>query len=140
MVQTEHKAEHKPPPIAHTSPIRNTSENLSSVLFNRTLCYIRHLLDPYKQNSSDSLITTLTHLIHCCDRTHKLLQSLELDSQGIAQSSQAIQTALESTTNLFNSTSLQEVYTQVLQTSSILTPMEHYLTLLTYINFNLQYK
>ena len=39
-VQTEHKAEHKPPPVEHTSPIRNTSETLSSVLNNRTLCDI----------------------------------------------------------------------------------------------------
>ena len=27
MVQKEHKAEHKPPAIEHTSPIRNTPEN-----------------------------------------------------------------------------------------------------------------
>ena len=80
MVLTEHKAEHKPPPIEHTSPIRNTSEKLSSVLNNRTLHDLTHLLDPYKRNPSDSLITTLTHLIHCYDRTHKLLQSLDLDS------------------------------------------------------------
>ena len=32
MVQTENKAEHKPPPIELISPIRNTSEKLSSVL------------------------------------------------------------------------------------------------------------
>ena len=28
MVQTEHNAEHRPPPIEHTSPIRNTSETV----------------------------------------------------------------------------------------------------------------
>ena len=48
MVQTEQKAEHKPPPIEHTSPIRNTPEKLSSVLKNRTIRDITHLLDLYK--------------------------------------------------------------------------------------------
>ena len=103
MVQPEQKAKHKPPPIEHSSPIRNTPEKLSSVLNSRTIKDITHLLDPYKRNSSDTLITTLTHKIHCYDRTHKLLQSLDLDSQRITQSSQAIQSALESMTTLFNS-------------------------------------
>ena len=58
MVQTEQKAEHKTPPIEHTSTIRNTPEKLSSVLNNRTVKDITHLLDPYKRNSSDTLITT----------------------------------------------------------------------------------
>ena len=80
MIQTEQKAEHKPPPIENASPIRNTPEKLSSILNNRTIRYIRNLLDPYKRNSSDTLITTLTHIIHCYDTTHKLLQSLDLDS------------------------------------------------------------
>ena len=61
MVQTEHKAEHKPPPIEHTSPIRNTSEKVSSVLNNRTLRDISHLLDTYKRNSSDSS-SPLSHI------------------------------------------------------------------------------
>ena len=64
MVQTEHKAELNPPPIEHTSPIRHTPEKFSSVLNNRTLRDITHLLDTYKRNSSDSPITTLTHIIH----------------------------------------------------------------------------
>ena len=106
MVQTENKAEHKPLFIEHTSPIRNTPEKRSSVLNIRTLRDITHQLDPYKRNSSDSLITTLTHIIPCYDRTHKLLQSLDLDSQRITQSSQAIQSALESMTTLFNTTNL----------------------------------
>ena len=103
MVQTEHKVEHKPPPIEHASPIRNTSEKLSSVLKIRTLRNITHLLDPYKRNPCDSLITTLTHIIHSHDRTHthRLLQSLDLDSQRITQSSQGKQSALESMTTLF---------------------------------------
>ena len=107
MVQTEHKAEHKPLPIEHTSRFRNTPEQLSSVLNNRTVRDITHRLDPYKRNSSDSLITTFTHIIHYYDRTHELLQSLDLDSQRITQSSQAIQSALESMTFLFSSTNLQ---------------------------------
>ena len=102
LVQTEHKPEHK----SHTSPIRNTPDKLSSVLNNRTLRDITNLLDPYKRNSSDTPITTLTHTLHCYDRTHKLLQTLDLDSQRITQSSQAIQSALESKTTLFNSTNL----------------------------------
>ena len=106
MVQSEQKAEHKPPPSEHISPIRNTPEKLSSVLNTRTIKDITHLLDPYKRNFSDTLITTLTHTINCYDRTHKLSQSLDLDSQRITQSSQAIQSALESITTLFNSTKL----------------------------------
>ena len=103
MVQSEQLSEHKPPPI---EPIRNTPEKFSSVLKTRTIKDITHLLDPYKRNSSDTLITTLTHSIHYYDRAHKLLQSFDLDSQRIAQSSQAIQSALESITTLFTSTNL----------------------------------
>ena len=95
MAQTEHRAERKQPPIEHISPIRITPENFSPVIENRTLRDITHLLDPYKRNSSDSPITTLTHILHCYDRTHKLLQSLDLNSQRIIQSSQAIQSTLE---------------------------------------------
>ena len=47
MVQTEHKAEHKPHPIEHTSPIQIIPETLSSVLNNRTLRDKTHLLDTY---------------------------------------------------------------------------------------------
>ena len=106
MVETENKSEHKLPPIERTSPIRNTPEKFSSVIQNRTNRDITQLLDPYKRNPSDSLITTLTHLIHCYDPLHKLLQSLDLDSQRITRSSQAKQSALESITILFNSTNL----------------------------------
>ena len=73
---------------------------------NRTLRDNTNLLDPYKRNPSDTPITTLTHILHCYDRTHKLLQTLILDSQYITQSSQAIQAALESITTLFNSSNL----------------------------------
>ena len=102
MVQAEHKTEHK----SHTSPIRNTPDKLSYVLDNRALRDISNLLDPYKRNPSGPPITTLTHILHCYDRTHKILQTIDLDSQRITQSSQAIQSALESITTLFNSTNL----------------------------------
>ena len=102
MVQAEQKTEHK----SHSSPMKNTPDKLSSVLNNRTLRDITNLLDPYKRNLSETPITTLTHILHCYDRTHKLFQTLDLDSQRITQSSQAIQSALESITTLFNSTDL----------------------------------
>ena len=103
MAQAELKTEHK----LHISPIRNTPDKLSSVMNNRTLRDITNLLDPYQRNPSETPITTLTHILHSYDRTHKLLQTLELDSQRITQSSQAIQySALESITTLFNSTNL----------------------------------
>ena len=102
MVQAEQKSEHKVP----SSPIKNTPDKLSSVLNNRTLRDITNLLDPYKRTPSETPIITLTHILHCYDRTHKLLQTLDLDSQRITQSSQAIQFALEFITTLFNSTNL----------------------------------
>ena len=60
MVQTEQKAEHKPPPIEHTSPIRNTPEKHSSVLNSRTIKDITHLLYPL----NESLLTLLSLLSH----------------------------------------------------------------------------
>ena len=87
--------------------MKNTPDKFSSVLNNRTLRDITNLLDPYKRNPSGTPITTLTHILHCYDRTHKLLQTLDLDAQRITQSSQAIESALESITTLFNSTNLQ---------------------------------
>ena len=102
MVQAEQKSEHKLP----SSPTKNTRDKLSSVLNNRALCDMTNLLDPYKRTPSETPITTLTHILHCYDRTHKLLQTLDLDSQRITQSSQAIQSTSESITTLFNSTNL----------------------------------
>ena len=81
MVQAEHKTEHK----SHTSPIRNTPDKHSSVLNNRTLRDITNLLNPSKRNPSETPNTTLTLIPHCYDRTHKLLQTLDLDSQRITQ-------------------------------------------------------
>ena len=105
MVQTEQKAERKPPTTEHTSPIRNNPEKLSYVLNNRTLREIDHLMEPYKQNSSDSAVTTLTHLVHSYERIHKLLQSLDIDSQRITQSSNTITSTLTSINNIFSSRS-----------------------------------
>ena len=102
MVQAEQRTEHK----SHSSPIKNAPEKLSSVLNNRTLRDMTKLFEPYKRNPSETPITTLTHILHCYDRTHKLLQTLHLDSQRITQSSQAIQSALETITSFFNSTNL----------------------------------
>ena len=95
--QTEHNTTHSkdqtPPNISHETPPplspppTNLNKNLLllnihhpstilpkfySVLQNRTIPDFTQLLDPNKRNPSDSLITTLTHLIHCYDRTHKL--------------------------------------------------------------------
>ena len=86
MVQTEQKrtySDHKSatkPPIKHS---QTTSEKLSTMLNNCTLKNLTQMLDPYKQNPSDSPITTLIRLIHCYDRISKLLQTLDLDSQRI---------------------------------------------------------
>ena len=56
------KAKRKPPTPEHTSSVRNDPEKLTDVLNNRTLRKIDHLKEPYKQNPSDTGITTLTHL------------------------------------------------------------------------------
>ena len=81
---------------------QTTTEKLATILNIRTLKDLTQMLDPYKRNPSDSPITTLNHLIHCHNRTSKLLQALDLDSQRLTQSSQAIQSALESMNFLFN--------------------------------------
>ena len=111
MVQAEQKTEHK----SHSSPIKNAPDKLSSVLNDRTLRDMTNLFEPYKRNASETPITTLTHILHCYGRTHKLLQTLNLNSQRITQSSQAIQSALETITTLFNSTNLHYTLLQVIQ-------------------------
>ena len=103
MVKTEQKSTEQKHSFQDKSPIKQTtSEKLSTMLNIRTLKDLTQMLEPYKRNPSDSPILTLTHLIHCYDRTPQLLQTLDLDSQRITQSSQAIQFALESMTTLFN--------------------------------------
>ena len=104
MVQNDIKSKNKNP--EHTLPVRNTSEKLSTLLNTRILREVTQLLDPYKQNPPDSIITTLTHIIYCHNRTHKFIRLLDLDSQRNKQSSQAIQYALDSMTSPFNSTNL----------------------------------
>ena len=85
------------------SPVKQTtSEKRATILNNRTIKDLTHMLDPYKRNSPDSPITTLNHLKHCHNRTSQFLQILDLDSQRITQSSQAIQSALLSMDTLFN--------------------------------------
>ena len=106
MVETENKSEHNFPLVEHTSPFCNTSDKLSSMLNNRTICDIRQLPDPYKLSTSVSIITTLTHLIHCHDRPQKLLRTMDFDLQPITQSAQVLQSALDSVNTLFNSTNL----------------------------------
>ena len=76
MVQAEQKNEHK----SHSSPIKNTPDTLSSVLNNRALRDMTNLLEPNKRNPSETPITTLTHILHCYDRTHKLLQTFDLET------------------------------------------------------------
>ena len=81
MVQAEQKIEHK----SHASPIKNATDKLSSVLNNRTLRDMANLLELYKRNFSETPITTLTHILHCYDRTHKHLQTLDLLHQTLLQ-------------------------------------------------------
>ena len=90
MVQTEQKTERKPPTTEHSSPIPNAPQKLSYSFNNRTLREIDYLMEPYKKNSSHSATTTLTQLVHSFERIHKLLQSLDVDSQSISQSSKTI--------------------------------------------------
>ena len=107
LVQTEQKySDHKSSTKSPVKHSQTTSEKLSTKLNNRTLKDLTQMLDPYKRNQSDSPITTLNHLIHCYDKTSKLLQTLDLDSQRITQSSQVIQSALDSMNTLFSTFNL----------------------------------
>ena len=106
MVQTEQKKERKPPTTEHTPPIRNAPEKLSYVLNNHTLREIDHLMEPYEQNYSDTAITTLTNPVHSFERIHKLIQSLDLDSQRITQSSKTSTSTLTSINTIFSSLNL----------------------------------
>ena len=69
-----------------------TTDKLNNVLTSRTLRGLTYKLDPYKKNTSDSPLSTLTHILVCYDHTLKILQLLDIDSQRITQSSKAIQT------------------------------------------------
>ena len=75
-------------------PPTTTTDKLNNVLTSRTLRDLTYRLDPYKKNPTDSSPTTLTLILECYDKTLKILQSLEIDSQRITQSSKAIQKTL----------------------------------------------
>ena len=81
----------------HYTPKQSTTttDKLNNVLTSRTLRDLTYKLDPYKMNPSDSPLTTLTHILECYDHTLKILQSVDIDSQRVTQSSKAIQTTLE---------------------------------------------
>ena len=78
-----------------------TTDKLNNVLTSRTLPDLTHKLEPYKKNPSDSPLATLTHILDCYDHTLKILQSLDIDSQRITQSSKAIQTTLDNSNIVF---------------------------------------
>ena len=79
-----------------------TTDKLNNVFTSRPLRDLTYKLDPYKKNPSDSPLATLTHLLDCYDHTLKILQSLDLDSERITQSSKAIQTTLENVDFVFS--------------------------------------
>ena len=109
MDQTEQKrtySNHKSLPKSPIKHSQTTNQKLSTILNKPTLKNLTQMLNPYKRSPSDSPITTLNHLIHCYDRISKLLQTLDIDSQRITQSSQAIQSALYSMNTLFNTFNL----------------------------------
>ena len=81
-------------------PPTTTTDKLINVLTSRTLRDLTYKLDPDKKNPTDSPLTTLTHILECYDHTLKILQSLDIDSQRITQSSKAIQT-LENLNTVF---------------------------------------
>ena len=97
------------------------------MLNNRTLKDLTQMLELYKQNPSDSPINTLNYLIHWYERTSKLLQTLDLHSQRITQSSQAIQSALESMNTLFKTVHLHHFVSQVIQISHFCTILDTFL-------------
>ena len=63
-------------------------------------------MEPYKQNSFDAAVTTLTHLVHSYERLHNILQSLDLDSKRTTQSSKTKTSTLTSMNTIFSSVNL----------------------------------
>ena len=80
MVQAEQKTEHK----SHASPIKNTPDKLSSIKQSNTSrqqIYLNPINEtPLKHLSQHS------HIYYTATTEHKLLQTLDLDSQRITQS------------------------------------------------------
>ena len=74
-----------------------TTDKLNNVLASRTFRDITYQHDPYTQSPSDSPLTTRHN------HTLKILQSLDIDSQRITQSSKAIQTILKNLSTVFSS-------------------------------------
>ena len=68
-------------------PPTTTTEKLNNVLTSRTHRDLTYKLDPHKKNPTDSSPTTPTHILECYDNTLKILESLDIDSQRITQSS-----------------------------------------------------
>ena len=83
-------------------PPTTTTDKLNNVLTSRTFRDLTYKLDPYRKNPTDSSLTTLTHFLGCYDNTLKILQSLDIDPQRIAQSSKAIQKTLENLNIVFS--------------------------------------
>ena len=81
----------------------STTDKLTNILNSRTLRDVTHKHGPYKMKPSDSQIKTLTHISDCYDHTYKAMQSLNIDSQRITQSSKGIQASFENLNTLFNS-------------------------------------
>ena len=112
MVNSERSSEHKSTYIErdrvererYTSPSRTsqtTTDKMTVMLSLRTLKDMTEKLEPYKR-PNDTPLTTLARLVDHYERTSKLLPSLNLDSQIINQSSQAIQFTLEALNNFFS--------------------------------------
>ena len=104
MVKAEkHKSEtrYTTPEQYTPKPPTTITDKLNNVLASRTIGDLTYELDPYKKNPTGSPLTKLTHILQCYDHTLKLLQSLDIDSQRITQSSKAIQTTLESLNIVF---------------------------------------
>ena len=104
MVKAEkEKSEPKHTTLEHYTPKTptTTTDKLNNVLTSRTLRDLTYELELYKKNPSDSPLATPTHVLDCYDHTIKVLQSLDIDSQRITQSSKAIQTTLENLNIVF---------------------------------------
>ena len=107
MVKSEQNTEYKSTRIErHRTPSRTsqtTSDKMTVMLSLRALRDITENLEPYKIATFDTPLTTHARIIDYDERRSKLLQWLDLDSQRISQSSQAIQSTLESLFNLLSS-------------------------------------
>ena len=96
MVKSEQKSEHKSTHMErerverHKSPCRTSQTTTDKMVVMLNLRSLRDITEKLEPNSrtNDKPLTTLTRLLHNCERTSKLLPPLNLDSQIINQSSQ----------------------------------------------------